>query len=327
MKHIFIINPSSGLTDKTEEIREIVSARDDIEAIVFNTEEAGHETALMKEMLDIFDDEDVRICICGGSGTLSNALDAVDVHDMSHVEVAYYPCGLTNDFIKNFGKTGDAFNDLNEVIDGSVKNVDYLRCVIDGNDRNIKNELLFVTVGITANVERNSRMMRFLGGLSPAILYGLSSVLAFPFSPANEYEIIIDGVDYSREYKLIYIGNSVCMGGSFIPIKQDISCRDGYINVLLIKRIPALSLFRYITEFMHGEIANRRKDDVMTAKCKELFIRRRDGRIMNVNADGEIFTSYSINIKVVNNRMKFVVPKDAEFLENTEELVNCVGLC
>lgn len=327
MKHIFIINPASGLTDKTEEIRSIISSRDDIEAIVFNTEDAGHETALMAEMLDIFDDEDVRICICGGSGTLSNALDGVDMHDMNHVEVAYYPCGLTNDFLKNFEKSGEAFGDLNAVIDGNVRNVDYMRCVIDGNDHNARNELLFVTVGITANVERNSRIMRFLGGFSPAILYGLSSILAFPFSPAIDYELIIDGKDYSREYKLIYIGNSVCMGGSFVPIKHDISCTDGYINVLLIKRIPALKLFRYITEFMHGEIAGRREDDAKLVKCKELFIRRKDGRTMNVNADGEIYTSYSMNIKVVNGRMKFVVPKDVDFIENAEELVRCMGMC
>lgn len=327
MKHIFIINPVAGLADKTEEIRETLAKRDDIEAIVFVTEDAGHETSLMREMLEIFDDEDVRICVCGGSGTLSNVVDAIDVSDMDHVEVAYYPCGLTNDFLKNFGDSGSSFNDLNEVLDGETTNVDYIRCVVDGNDHNIKNELLFATVGIAANVERTSRVMRFLGGLSPAFLYGLATLFAFPFSPAIDYEVIIDGVDYSREYKLLYIGNSVCMGGAFVPIKNDINCRDGYMNVLLLKKIPPFHLIRYLTEFMHGELANKHGEDASIIKCKEIFIRRKDGRIMNINADGEILSSYSWNMKIVSGRMKFVVPKNAHFIESSEELIKCMGLC
>jgi len=327
LKHIFIINPSAGLTDKTEQIRGILEQRKDIEAIVFNTEEAGQETELMKEMLDIFDDEDVRSCVCGGSGTLSNAIDGVDIADMEHVEIAYYPCGLTNDFLKNFGDSAKHFDSLNDIIDGLPKHVDYLRCVVDGNDHNVKNELLFVTVGLAANIERTSRLMKFIGGISPAVLYTLSTLFTSPFSAANEYEVIIDGVDYSREYKLIYVANSMCMGGSFVPIKGEMSCQDGLINVLLIKRIPPLKLLRYLTEFMHGEIAGKRSNDVSILKCKEIFIRRKDGRMMNVNADGEIHSSYSWKIKVINGRMKFVTPDNAKFIDNSEELVKCMGYC
>lgn len=327
MKEIFIINPTAGLIDKTEYIREAVSKREGIEAIVFNTEEASHETSIMKEMLDIFDDEPVRIYICGGSGTLSNAMDAVEVEDMEHLELGFYPCGLTNDFLKNFVEQGKRFENIDALIDGKTKYIDYMRCVVDGDDRNIKNKLLFVTVGVTANVERASRVMKFLGGISPAIMYGISTVFTMPFSPAQEYEIIIDGVDYSREYKVIYVGNSVCMGGGFIPIKTGIDCRDGYLNVLLVKKIPFFKILNYLTEFMHGEIYNKHKEDVDLITCKEISIRRKDNKTMTLNADGEIFTSNSWNIKVVNGRLKFVVPEDVNFIESPEELVKCMGLC
>ena len=138
MRHIFIINPAAGLIDKTEQIRSELAKRDDIESIVFNTEEALHETKLMKEMLDIFDDEPVRICICGGSGTLSNAIDAVEIEDMEHVEIGFYPCGLTNDFLKNFGDHGRDFDNLNAIIDGKTKYVDFMRCIVDGDEKNVK---------------------------------------------------------------------------------------------------------------------------------------------------------------------------------------------
>lgn len=327
LKHIFIINPISGLTDKTEYIRDELLKRDDIESIVFNTEEAGHETRIMKEMLDIFDDEPVRICICGGSGTLSNAIDAIDIEDMDHVEVGFFPCGLTNDFLKNFAEQGKKFENLNAIVDGKPKYIDYMRCIVDGDDRNIKNELLFVTVGVAANIERISRTIKFIGGISPAIMYGICTIFSLPFSPAIDYEVIIDGVDYSREYKMIYVGNSVCMGGGFIPIKFGIDCRDGFLNVLLLKRIPVFKALRYLTEFMHGELYNKHKEDVDLITCKEISIRRKDNRLMNINADGEIFSNHSWNIKVINGRMKFVVPDEAAFLEDPAELVKCMGHC
>lgn len=327
VKYIFIINPEAGLEDKTEEIRNYIAAHDEIEGVVFNTEESGHETSVMKEMLEIFDDENVRVCVCGGSGTLSKTLDAINVEDMGHVDVAFYPCGLTNDFIKNFKEDGrKEFENLNAVLSGRTEHVDYLRCNIDGNN-NVQNELLFVTMGISANIEMTSRSLRFIAGLSPAIMYGLATLFTLPFSKAIDYEVIIDGVDYSREYKLIYVGNGVCMGGSFIPIKKDNGCRDGYFDVLLLKRLPAFKSIRYLTEFMHGEIADKRPEDVSVIRGKEITVRRKDGRAMRVNSDGELHSGYSWNIRVVNNRLKFVVPDGAEFISSAEELVKCMGLC
>lgn len=328
MKYIFIVNPVAGLVDKTEQIREFVSKRDDIEGIVFNTEETGHETSIMKEMLDIFDDEDVRICVCGGSGTLSKTLDAIDIDDMDHVEVMYYPCGLTNDYLKNFNeKDREKFEDLSLITEGKAEYVDFIRCVIDGNKNNVQNELLFATVGISANIEKTSRALRFLAGLSPAFMYGLATLLVLPFSNYVEYEVIIDGVDYSRDYKLIYVGNGLCMGGSFVPIKKDIDCRDGYINVLLLKKLPPFKMLKYLTEFMHGEIADRRKEDVTVVKCKEISIRRKDGRPMRINADGELYVNYSWHMKAVGDKLRFVIPEGVEFVSCPDDLVKCLGLC
>jgi len=327
LKNIFIINPVSGIMDRTEQIRKTLSQRTDVDTIVFTTEEAGHETGLMREMLEIFDDEPVRIIICGGSGTLSNALDAIDVDDMDHVEIGFYPCGLTNDILKNFADSAVRFEDINEIIDGKTTNVDYLRCVINGDDRKVQNEILFVTVGIAANIERASRRLKLLGGVSPTIMYVLSTILSLPVSPVVDYEIIIDGEDYSGEYNLVYVGNSPCLGGRFVPIRQDIDCRDGLVNVLLLKRIPPFKIVGYLNDFMRGNLSVRRPDEVTQIKCKEFFIRRKDGRAMNINADGEIESGYSWKIKMVHDKLKFVVPRNVEFAKDGDEVIKSLGLC
>lgn len=326
MRHIFIINPECGIADKTEQIRAVLDKRDDIEAIVFNTEEASHETAIVSDMIDIFDDEVIRICICGGSGTLSNAIDAIDMDEMKNVEISYFPCGLTNDFLKNFRDMGMKFDNLNAVIDGNPRYIDYMRCVINGDTNNIRNEILFATVGVAANIEHIATRLKFLGEVSPALLYGIGTVLSMPFSPSIDYEVIIDGKDYSREYKMIYVGNSLCLGGGFVPIKTDISCVDGYINVLLIKRIPPHQCLQYVKEFMHGVLVDKRVDSTELIKCKEVFIRRKDGKPMVINADGEIHTDFSWDIKVVSGRLKFVVPENTDFISDTDALMTGLGL-
>ena len=326
MKQIFIINPIAGVMDKTEQIRKILDQRTDVETIAFNTEEAGAETALMKEMLEIFDDETVRICVCGGSGTLSNALDAIDVADMDHIEMGFFPCGLTNDFLKNFGESSHRFEDINSIIDGRTTTVDYMRCVIDGDNRRAQNEILFVTVGIAANIERATRRLKFLGGVSPTFMYMLGTIFSLPVSPMVDYEVIIDGKDYSREYKMIYIGNSPCLGGRFVPIKKEINCRDGYLNVLLVKKIPPVKILKYLNEFMHGNLPSRRPEVAEVVKCKEIFIRRKDGRPMSINADGEIVTGNSWQIKVVHDKLKFVIPNSAEFVDDADEVIKWLGL-
>ena len=124
MVNVFIVNPVAGTIDRTEIIQRELGYRSDIQYILFNTEEAGQERPLVKRILDIFDDEPVRVFICGGSGTLSNSIDAMEEQDFDHVEIGYYPCGTTNDFLKNFGDLSIGFDNLNAVIDGKPKYVD-----------------------------------------------------------------------------------------------------------------------------------------------------------------------------------------------------------
>ena len=56
------------------------------------------EKEIVERIAQYFKGEKVRIYSCGGSGTFRNILNSVS--DLSNVELAYYACGLTNDFLK-----------------------------------------------------------------------------------------------------------------------------------------------------------------------------------------------------------------------------------
>ena len=49
------------------------------------------------------------------------------MEDFSNLEFAFYPKGFTNDFLKVFGKDEYLFKDMDELIEGKVVNIDYIK--------------------------------------------------------------------------------------------------------------------------------------------------------------------------------------------------------
>lgn len=324
MIHIFIVNPAAGLIDRTEYIRSMLGRRKDIQSIVFVTEDAGNEYEIMKEMLEVFDDEPARIYICGGSGTLSNAINALSEDDFEHVEIGFYPCGLTNDFLKNFGSDSVHFEDLNAVIDGKVRHVDYMECHGGEGVEETYNELLFSTLGIPAKIQDLANVFNLIGRIRPTLLYAICSLISAPFSGAVDYEITVDGVNYDGEYKIVYVGNSVCLGGGFFPIRNNISCQDGVINMIFIKKFPITQFFKYLQGFMRGDYAGESRDNVVFAEGRKVSISRKDGKQMTINTDGEIVKADRWDMEVIHNKLKFIVPRNAEFCKNFDKIISRV---
>lgn len=322
MIHIFIVNPAAGLIDRTEYIRSMLRRRRDIQSIVFVTEDPGHEYDIMKEMLEVFDDEPVRIYICGGSGTLSNSINALTQDDFERVEIGFYPCGLTNDFLKNFGEDSALFEDINAVIDGKVRHVDYMECHDTDKNKETYNELLFSTLGIPAKIQDLANVFNLIGRIRPTLLYAICSLISAPFSGAIDYEITVDGVDYDGEYKIVYVGNSVCLGGGYFPIRQNISCQDGIINMIFIRKFPMTQFFKFLIGFMRGTLTPDEDTNVVFASGRKVSISRKDGRQMTINSDGEILKVDRWDMEVVHNKLKFIVPRNAEFCRDFDKIVS-----
>lgn len=100
MRHIFFINPYAGRNAFAANLRKELSQFDGFEYLILNIGHKGEEAELMEMIQSYFEDEMIRIYCCGGSGTLQNILSCIN--DFSKFEVAFYPCGMTNDFLKVF---------------------------------------------------------------------------------------------------------------------------------------------------------------------------------------------------------------------------------
>ena len=183
MLHIFIINPFAGRKTFADDLRIKLASIKGLDYFVFNTRYAGYETELVKKIQHIFQGEKLRFYCCGGSGTMRNMLNGFD--DLSTAEVAFFPCGLTNDFLKMFGENEAKFRNIEELINGDVIEIDYIKT-------NHGVSLNTLSTGLDSNSVskmNDFRILRFIGNDVP---YTISTLYSIFVSKTLEYEISID---------------------------------------------------------------------------------------------------------------------------------------
>ncbi len=302
--HIFIINPTAGGRDRSENIRKFLARKEHFQYLVFDTDRPGQESELVKKMLTLFEGDAIRFYICGGSGTFSNAISAID--DLSKVEIAHYPCGSTNDYLKIFGRSMKLFYNMDNLIRGEVMSMDYMKCTD-------VNAMLFASCGITARVEKVAHNQRLLMSTNFAFAYTLAFLLVFLWNPSIDYYVDIDGEDYSGEYGLIYIGNGHTMGGFYTPFPNT-DPNDGQFEVLLLKKIPNIKLIRFIQYFQKGMVDKLRKSCIIT-KGKKITIRRKDEKDILFNCDGEMVTRKQMQCEIIDHGINYIVPRGAQLLQ------------
>lgn len=185
MLHIFIINSHAGNGKFAAGLRKhLAKNHSDLAYYIFHTRKAKDERNLILEILELFGKEKMRIYCCGGSGTISNAIYGVE--DFSNLEFAFSPRGFTNDFLKVFGSDEEKFHDIDELIDGKVTYVDYIKT-------NHGNCLNTFSLGLDSEQVRRMEQFRDISILGKNTPYILGFSYAVLFSKPEELEISVPG--------------------------------------------------------------------------------------------------------------------------------------
>lgn len=314
MKHIFIINPRAGKEKEniSVRVRQYVASRPDLEALVFNTEYVGHETVLVKKLCHIFEDEMIRLYICGGSGSLCRAISGISNYAL--VEVAFHPCGINNDFLGVFEGDTDAFYNLTSLVNGTPMNLDIL-------DFGFGRSLNSCSVGYVAKVADDvNNLARFnIGGTKAP--YHLSIVRNTISILSAHYEITADGQDISGHKTFISAFNGIKYGGSFAPLRK--SCPvNGKMQLLMYELPSFLGEFSALRHFRKGELEALGKS-VSLQECAELNVKMPENRKMYFSADGENFNmseqKNQVTIRVMPATLKFVLPAGVALKQQCRE--------
>lgn len=299
MTHIFIINPFAGRKTFADDLRTKLDNIKGLNYFVFNTRSKGYETELVKRIQSIFEGEELRFYCCGGSGTMRNMLNGFD--DLSRVEVAFFPCGLTNDYLKMFGKDEARFRQIEELINGDVIMVDYIKS-------NCGVALNTLSAGLDSNCIRKMDDYRFLRFIGDDVPYTLSVLYSIFVSRPQEYEVTLDGKAVTDKFAEVFIGNGCIFGGNMF-FAEHTCVDDGRAIYRLVGNRHSFSLVRSLTKVMRKRFDKIPKY-MDCGECSEIRIRRTDGEPFTINQDGDLIPNVTdCRAQIVHKGLRFVVPK------------------
>ena len=306
MRHIFIINPAAGRTYSSEklfrEIERLCKLRG-IEPLIWISEYPGYEYEMTKRMSELFSGEKIRIYCVGGSGTLNSALNAVD--NFENVELASIPIGLSNDILKSYGETKKLFKKPENIIDGRVD-------MLDIGEVNGVRFIDFINFGLKSALLNRYRILKVLAYINPVLYYAPGIIFDLFASKCHDYEITVDGADYSGRYSFVTLMNGKCMGGAVIPI-PDAKPNDGVFDILMVKKANPIKKCMLFAKLLQGKL-HENSSDVIFLKAREMQVARRDGKPLLLNCDGEKYLSESgcADISFSTDKLSFAVPEKSE---------------
>lgn len=299
MIHIFIINPFAGQKTFADDLRTKLASFKDLEYFVFNTRYAGYETELVHKIQQIFEGEKLRFYCCGGSGTMRNMMNGFD--DLSNAEIAFFPCGLTNDFLKVFGKSEARFHQIEELINGDVIEVDYIKT-------NYGISLNTLSTGLDSNCLKKMndfRIFRLIGKETPYMLATLYSIF---ISKTQEYDVTFDEESITGKFAEIFIGNGCVFGGNLFFAKHTY-VNDGKAIYRLVpnkRGFSLLSVLLVLTNKKHEKISQK----MQCGSCKKITIKRTDGTPFEINHDGDLIRNVDVcEAEIIHKGLHLVVPK------------------
>lgn len=301
MQHIFIINTSLGNISAARNIREELqrlSHKYSFDYLVFNTEYAGHETALVAQMEEIFSDEVVRFYCCGGMGTFSNML--AGVNNLKSTQLAFYPCGISCDLLKIYGSKRRFFYSLENLILGEVTRLDIIET---GSSRTVNNIVL--GAGVNFSVFMNAIRQK-TAIFSPLAYSGVNRACLL-FDGSKEYEISIDGVPYNDAYRHVFIANGGYVASMLSPC-PNANPFDGILDFMLLKDFSTFKIGKVFHEYMKGDV-DALSEVAIILRGKSFKITLNDGRMMTFIRDGETEKTSVISGSVKSAALNFVIPQ------------------
>lgn len=294
LKHFFIINPNAGKKRNTKEIIaricDIFAGRTEPFEIAL-TERAGHATDLARQAAE--SGEPTRIYPIGGDGTVHEAL--AGCYGAENVELAPFPNGTGNDFIKSFPDRD--FSDIARLVDGEKKKIDLLRC---GKTIAIN----IINCGFDAMVAKN--VEKFKKSFSGVVAYYISLFYTFLSHLGAQMHIELDDeVVYDGGALLAAVANGRVYGGGFIAAPAA-KLDDGALDLVIARAMSRLKITSFVDRYKSGKHETL---GALLIKGRGKKVRVRSDVPFAICYDGECEMTTDATIEVLPQALTVVLPK------------------
>lgn len=297
--HVFIVNPVAGVENYAGELRKKLQRIEGLTYYIFSTRYAGYEADIVRQVQELFLGEKIRFYCCGGSGTLRNMLNAFDKLD--ETEIAFYPCGLSNDILKAFGMDAAMFSNIEELIHGEVVDVDYIRT----NHGICINSF---SAGLDSAAMSAMSQYRGIIQLGKQLPYTLSLIRTLFGGKGRRAAIYVDGREIDNQFMEIIFGNGCTINGN-VYFAEDPDLRDGKGDFMLAPLKNRISLL-YLLYLLQKKRFDKVVRKAETGTWRQVRIVSLDGEPLVGNQDGELVEcAMEWTLEIVPKGLHFVVPK------------------
>lgn len=259
---IFIINPNSGRQDSYKIIDSLLQIDANAHYFISNT----------IEEFDLFFSSNIDkykvVVICGGDGTLNNALKFVAKN--SQLVLAMLPNGSGDGFATEMGFGKDIPTLIEQIRIGDTEAVDLIE-VNDGYSCNM------IGIGLDSHIAAafegsNAR------GLKSYIYFTIKSLIKYKPIQAT---IQVNGTTFKGLYQMINIANTRQYGNNAF-IAPNAKYNDGWLELVLVKPLPIYLMPGFIFKLFSGKLKPSKY--IQFIKAKELTVKSNS---KNYHLDGE----------------------------------------
>ncbi len=308
MKHVFIINPSSGKKEQKEDLlEELKSHEGKLDFEVYTTKGVKDATRYVDEYCNNYKD-DVTFYACGGDGTINEIVSGMIGHD--NAVLACYPCGSGNDFVKVYGGK-EKFLKLDNLLNGKETKIDVMKV----NDMYAVNVTNFGFDATVCDVANKVRRKKIIGGKRS---YTTGIIVAILKARRNKCKVVADDVVLSENKILLStVANGKYVGGAYYCAPKSIN-DDGLLEVCVVKPISLFKFISIIGPYKKGQHLDNPKYQKFIKYCqaKKVVIDAPEG--FKICLDGEIYTGTHFEIENMKQAIRFVVPRE----ENEKDKTN-----
>ena len=306
MKHLFIVNPVSGGSDKTEEVtakvREIFRDRDDAYEIYVTKAPMDAPVKVREEAAK---EDYLRVYACGGDGTFNECVCGGAM--LPNVAICPFPTGTGNDFCRMFGEESSLYRDLNALVNGSEHLIDLIDC----NGRYSAN---ICSVGIDARIGCEVHTYSSLPLVGGASAYVISAAVNLFKGISRKMRVKCDDFIAEGPHTLVCACNGRYYGGGFNP-SLDARPDDGKLDIFIVRKVSMFLFAALIGKYAKGAAASMPKY-VTHMISDNVEIEFDEDNVINL--DGEAMYGKKIRMQLVPKAMKLIVPVGMKFFEEQE---------
>lgn len=289
MKHIFIINPTSGIgkyKNVEKWLHQNFSSRDDDFEIHY-TDYPGHAKLIASRY-----GKNHILYSVGGDGTAHEVLNGMNLDS----ELAIIPVGTGNDFYRMLPESDATIEEILEnTINGETRHVD----IGEANGHRFLNCLNF---GVDSEVNKSVNAVRHPMFPRKIIYMHFAIVKLLQKKPIN-VTVEFDGNRIRKKVLLTSIMNGKWYGGGF-KSAPEASIDDGYLDMCIVEDIPLRKIPRLMPKYYKGTHLDL--DPITFKKIKKVRITA--DQEFALGLDGEVLETSQVDVGVLEHALKLRTP-------------------